>query len=190
MKKRIKKTAIILLAAVSLLSGCKKNEEVKETTEPVTAAVTIEKSSTIVPNVLTVGIYDLDNELINVSGDVVKGFNIDMMNEIGEMTFYEVRFVQLSSKNDYSLLDVGNFDMILADLELTPELDRVYDFSVSYVNYGDKDLRIMTKTGNNRLINALNECISIMKTRGIIDNLGIRWFPVAPTTETSTTVSQ
>ena len=180
--KAIAKLLVTVIMMV-LLAGCKKEEPSLDTSETETAEVLLDSKATVRPGVISVGIYDLDNALVDVdNGKKAQGFDIDLMNEIGKLTLNQVQYVILDSKKEYALLDVGNFDCIIANIQYSEAADKVYDFTSDYINFEEESYCIIVKTGNNRLLNALNKSLSILSENNVLEAIKQKWFPIDETT--------
>ena len=171
---------IMMLLAVSL-TACNKKEDVPEettTTEAVTAAVEVKDTSTIQKGSLIVGIYPANNDFVNVKEDgSIEGFDIDLAKAIGELTLLDVKYVEMEHKEVYSELDVSMYDCIISAVKKDSAVDKVYDYTIPYFTDEEgNEYAILTKTGNNRLLNVLNPCINILKENGTLDSLEEKWF--------------
>ena len=63
----------------------------------------------------------------------LEGFEIDVWNEIGERTGYEIQFEQMPFSSLFGLLDDGRIDTVANAIAPTDERKEIYDFSDSYI---------------------------------------------------------
>lgn len=63
----------------------------------------------------------------------LEGFEIDVWNEIGKRTGYEVKFEQMPFSSLFGLLDDGRVDTIANAIGPNEERKKIYDFSDSYL---------------------------------------------------------
>lgn len=182
MKFRLTKKIVQLLSAcvlsAVLMCGCfGKKDEVVETTATEPASVETDRNTTLQRGVLLVGMYVEDNVFCtNLEDGTVEGFDVDLANAIGEYTYLEVKFVNMSRKGGYSDLDNGLYDCVISGVIKDDAVDKVYDFSAPYLSIDGNEYVIVTKTGNNRLLNVLNKSIGLLRENGRLDEIYTKWF--------------
>lgn len=159
-------------------SGCKKEASVEpEQTQAQTAAVEIKENTTILQGTILVGICVNDTPFINETDEkTLEGLEIDIANEIGNLTLSDVKFIEMDKNSRYAELDVSSFDCILSAVMVTEETDKVYDFSIPYLTDDTgNQFAFLVKSGNNKLLNVLNKSISIMQNEGKLEELTNKW---------------
>lgn len=182
-----KKYAVILSLALSLLlmTGCGKeaSAETETTTQPPTPSVVVNDGTLIDSDTFTVAIHPDSTDFISEMEDgKIEGFEIDLVNLIGEITMKEVKFVELKNRGMYADLDNSAFDCVISAVVINDDLDKVYDFSIPYFSFEDEngdtvEYAILVKAGNNRLLNVINHSIVLMKEEGTYAKLINKWFP-------------
>ncbi|GEK29211.1 glutamate ABC transporter substrate-binding protein [Furfurilactobacillus siliginis] len=81
--------------------------------------------------------------LMDVQDNNIKGFDVDMANHITKHILGKkgkARFIQVTSQSRIPLLKNGNIDAIIATMTITPERQKVVDFSNSYFDAGQSIL--------------------------------------------------
>lgn len=179
-KKLIGILSIILITAI-MLCACDKEETAAPTTETTameTAAIQVKDNTTIAEGALYVGIHPDNSAFVTLLEDgSVEGYCIDLANAIGALTLLDVKFVTMEQKELYAELDTSLYDCIISGNEKTEAVDKVYDFSNVYLtDENGTEYAIVTKTGNNRLLNLLNEALMMLKNDGSLDSLWTKWF--------------
>lgn len=172
--------AMLCLLGAVLSTGCNREADAEPvTTEAVSAQVEVKDNTTVTPGVLLVGIKPGDSPYITKNPDgSVEGFEIDLAKAIGELTLLEVRFVEMEHAGIYSELDVSGYDCVISAAQKSEAVDKVYDFSVVYyTDEGGTEYAAVVKSGNNRLLNVLNQALGILKDKGTIAELEEKWFP-------------
>lgn len=179
--KKIKTAGItVLLFAIAVIfCACKKETAAEpETTQTETARVEAKAGSTIKKGELLVGIRPGSTPYITGDEDgKVEGFEIDLAKAIGDLTFLEVKFVEMDYKDIYAELDTSRFDCVISAARIDKDVDKVYDFSLPY--YTDEEgneYAIVVKSGNNRLLNVLNQSLAILEQEGTLETLYELWF--------------
>ncbi len=179
----MKKTGIlsVILITAIMLCACDKEETAAptaETTTMETAAIQVNDNTTIAEGALYVGIYPDNSKFVTQLEDgSVEGYCIDLANAIGNLTLLDVKFVMMEQKDLYAELDTSLYDCIISANEKTEIVDKVYDFSNVYLtDENGTEYAIVTKTGNNRLLNLLNEALMMLKKDGTLDELWTKWF--------------
>ena len=71
-----------------------------------------------------------------VEQDELKGFEIDVMNAVGEITGDDIEFVTASFSGLAGMLESGRIDTIANQITITPERDAKYVFTAPYVYDG------------------------------------------------------
>ena len=181
MKRKLIGILSIALLASIMLCGCEDKETSTppvETTVMETAAIQVNDNTTIASGALYVGIYPDNSQYVTQLEDgSVEGYCIDLANAIGALTLLDVKFVMMEQKDLYAELDTSLYDCIISANEKTEVIDKVYDFSNVYLTDEDgTEYAIVTKTGNNRLLNMLNEALMTLKNDGSLDELWAKWF--------------
>lgn len=171
---------LLCLLGTVLFTGCNREAAAEPvSTEAPTAEVEVKENTTITQGVLLVGIKPGDSPFITKNPDgSVEGFEIDLAKAVGELAMLEVRFVEMEYAGVYSQLDVSGFDCVISAVPKSEAVDKVYDFSVVY--YTDEagtEYAAVVKSGNNRLLNVLNQALGILKDKGTITELEEKWFP-------------
>ena len=84
--------------------------------------------------------------------EYTKDLEIDIANEIGNLTLSDVKFIEMDRNSRYAELDVSSFDCILSAVTVNEETDKVYDFSIPYLtDDAGNQFAFLVKTGNNKL---------------------------------------
>lgn len=142
MKKIIRYLGLLtsLCALVMILSSCGAT-----TTKSQSVLSNAEKSNTIVWGVKA------DTKLfglMDVNDSTIKGFDVDMAKALTKQILGpsgKASFIQVSSQTRIPLLKNGNIDAIIATMTITPERQKVVDFSDHYFNAGQS---LMVKDGS------------------------------------------
>lgn len=96
--------------------------------------------------------------LMDVQDNNIKGFDVDMASHITKHILGKkgkARFIQVTSQSRIPLLKNGNIDAIIATMTITPERQKVVDFSNSYFDAGQS---ILVPNGSNiRSVKDLNK---------------------------------
>ncbi|MFT6926827.1 MAG: putative amino-acid transport system substrate-binding protein [Psychromonas sp.] len=98
------------------------------------------------------------------SKDVLQGFEVDLWNEIGLRSDYDVKFVLSSFSGLFGMLEAGHIDTIANQITITPARLKQYAFSTPYVVDG---VQIVTKKGRDD-INSVDD----LKGKKVAVNLG------------------
>ncbi|MCB8888156.1 amino acid ABC transporter substrate-binding protein [Vreelandella malpeensis] len=80
-----------------------------------------------------------------VERDQLKGFEVDVMNAVGEVTGDDIEFVTASFSGLAGLLDSGRIDTIANQITITPEREAKYVFTAPYVYDG---AQVVVRAGN------------------------------------------
>ena len=123
MKKRTIAKILCCVLAAGLLAGCAGGK--KETKENNTTKD--EKK------VMTVGIAGDFYPFCYTENDESKGFEIDVLNEIGERAGYEVKFVVADFTGLFGMLDSGKIDTVGHSVAITEARQEKYLISDPYV---------------------------------------------------------
>lgn len=129
MKKRTIAKILCCVLAAGLLAGCAGGK--KETKENNTAKD--EKK------VMTVGIAGDFYPFCYTENDESKGFEIDVLNEIGERAGYEVKFVVADFTGLFGMLDSGKIDTVGHSVAITEARQEKYLISDPYVYSNNSD---------------------------------------------------
>ncbi|WP_232825204.1 amino acid ABC transporter substrate-binding protein [Salinicola sp. RZ23] len=99
-----------------------------------------------------------------VDHDVLKGFEVDLMNAIGEETGDDIDFVTASFSGLAGMLDSGRIDTIANQITITPEREKKYLFSTPYVYDG---AQVVVRKGNDAI-----HGVEDLKGKTVAVNLG------------------
>ncbi|MDF3919100.1 amino acid ABC transporter substrate-binding protein [Salinicola sp. LHM] len=99
-----------------------------------------------------------------VEQDKLKGFEVDLMNAIGEITGDDVQFVTASFSGLAGMLDSRRIDTIANQITITPERQEKYLFSEPYVYDG---AQIVVRKGNDAI-----HGVEDLKGKTVAVNLG------------------
>lgn len=80
-----------------------------------------------------------------VEQDELKGFEIDVMNAVGEITGDDIEFVTASFSGLAGMLESGRIDTIANQITITPEREAKYVFTSPYVYDG---AQVVVRAGN------------------------------------------
>lgn len=83
-----------------------------------------------------------------VERDELKGFEVDVMNAVGEVTGDDVEFVTASFSGLAGMLDSGRIDTIANQITMTPEREAKYVFTAPYVYDG---AQVVVRAGNDAI---------------------------------------
>lgn len=86
--------------------------------------------------------------LMDIKSGTIKGFDIDMGKEITKRVLGKkghAKFVQVTSKTRIPLLKNGNIDAIIATMTITPDREKIVDFSNVYFAAGQS---LLVKRGS------------------------------------------
>lgn len=100
-----------------------------------------------------------------VQQDELQGFEVDLMNAIGEEIGREVEFVTMSFSGLIGALDSGRIDTIANQITITPEREEAFVFTAPYVYDG---AQIVTREGNEAEIGGPED----LKGKTVAVNLG------------------
>lgn len=129
-KNKVILMLMVMVLSVSMLAGCtvKANEE---------AIVVTESSEEASIKVIRVGTGGAYNPWCFKENDVLKGFEIDVWNEIASRTGYEVEFSIGKFSSLVGQLDAGKIDTVAHQLSIRPDRLEKYDFTepYAYSNY-------------------------------------------------------
>ncbi|NWO11421.1 amino acid ABC transporter substrate-binding protein [Chromohalobacter salexigens] len=99
-----------------------------------------------------------------VEQDELKGFEVDVMNAVGEQTGDEIEFVTASFSGLAGMLDSGRIDTIANQLTITPERKAKYAFTKPYVYDG---AQVVVRKGNDDI-----QGVEDLKGKTVAVNLG------------------
>ncbi|MGO2056251.1 MAG: amino acid ABC transporter substrate-binding protein [Halomonadaceae bacterium] len=80
-----------------------------------------------------------------VEQDELKGFEVDVMNAVGEITGDDIEFVTASFSGLAGMLESGRIDTIANQITITPEREAKYVFTAPYVYDG---AQVVVRAGN------------------------------------------
>ena len=83
-----------------------------------------------------------------VQQDKLQGFEVDVMNAVGEEAGLEVEFVTMSFSGLVGALDAGRIDTIANQITITPEREATFVFTQPYVIDG---AQVVTREGNDAI---------------------------------------
>ena len=99
-----------------------------------------------------------------VEQDELKGFEVDVMNAVGEITGDEIEFVTASFSGLAGMLESGRIDTIANQITITPEREAKYVFTSPYVYDG---AQVVVRAGNNTI-----EGVEDLSGKSVAVNLG------------------
>ena len=116
------------------------------------------------------------------------GFDIELMQAIGEMAGFKVEFVRVPREGILEGLDREEYDAAIAALTITPERRERWDFSQPYVKprelvpdanpnevYG-----IAVRKGDQSLLAMINEGLGAAMEKGLVKGLIVKWKQAPP----------
>lgn len=83
-----------------------------------------------------------------VEQDELKGFEVDVMNAVGEITGDDIEFVTASFSGLAGMLESGRIDTIANQITITPEREAKYAFTEPYVYDG---AQVVVRAGNDAI---------------------------------------
>lgn len=83
-----------------------------------------------------------------VEQDELKGFEVDVMNAVGEITGDDIEFVTASFSGLAGMLESGRIDTIANQITITPEREAKYAFTQPYVYDG---AQVVVRAGNDSI---------------------------------------
>ena len=83
-----------------------------------------------------------------VEQDELKGFEVDVMNAVGEITGDDIEFVTASFSGLAGMLESGRIDTIANQITITPEREAKYAFTEPYVYDG---AQVVVRAGNDSI---------------------------------------
>ncbi|MCK0745759.1 amino acid ABC transporter substrate-binding protein [Chromohalobacter nigrandesensis] len=99
-----------------------------------------------------------------VEQDELKGFEVDVMNAVGEQTGDDVEFVTASFSGLAGMLDAKRVDTIANQITITPERQEKYAFTEPYVYDG---AQVVVRKGNDAI-----QGVEDLKGKTVAVNLG------------------
>ncbi|MEL7897216.1 amino acid ABC transporter substrate-binding protein [Vreelandella neptunia] len=99
-----------------------------------------------------------------VEQDVLKGFEVDVMNAVGEITGDDIEFVTASFSGLAGMLESGRIDTIANQITITPEREAKYVFTSPYVYDG---AQVVVRAGNDTI-----EGVEDLSGKSVAVNLG------------------
>lgn len=141
MLKKSKIIIGIILTAMVVLAGCgsKKSNETSANTQASLANA---------KKVIRVGSSGGYFPFTFVENDKLKGFEIDVWNEIGKRLDYDVEFVTAKFSGLFGMLDTGKLDTISNQISITEQRKEKYYFTDPYVYSG---AQLVAKKGNDSI---------------------------------------
>jgi polar amino acid transport system substrate-binding protein len=125
--------ALSLVVALGALAGCGGQEE--PPAEPAAEEPVEASFETLTPGKIIVGSDTAYPPFENVVNGVTEGFDIDMLNAVGEKLGYEVEFKTFKFDGLIAGLQAGTeFDMVASAMTITEERAQAIDFSDPYIN--------------------------------------------------------
>lgn len=82
----------------------------------------------------------------------IVGFDIDLIKAIGELKGFDVEVKDISFDSLIAALKTGNLDIIAAGMTITPEREKVVDFSIPYYSANQA---VIVKEGSGKNLTAL-----------------------------------
>lgn len=99
-----------------------------------------------------------------VEQDELKGFEVDVMNAIGELSGDDIEFVTASFSGLAGMLESGRIDTIANQITITPEREAKYAFTEPYVYDG---AQVVVRAGNDTI-----EGVEDLSGKSVAVNLG------------------
>lgn len=99
-----------------------------------------------------------------VKQDVLQGFEVDVMNAVGEETGFDIAFETMSFSGLVGALDAGRIDTIANQITITPEREAKFTFTQPYVYDG---AQVVVRDGNDEIAG-----IEDLRGRTVAVNLG------------------
>ncbi len=99
-----------------------------------------------------------------VEQDELKGFEVDVMNAVGEIAGDEIEFVTASFSGLAGMLESGRIDTIANQITITPEREAKYAFTEPYVYDG---AQVVVREGNDTI-----EGVEDLSGKSVAVNLG------------------
>ena len=99
-----------------------------------------------------------------VEQDELKGFEVDVMNAVGEITGDDIEFVTASFSGLAGMLESGRIDTIANQITITPEREAKYVFTSPYVYDG---AQVVVRAGNDTI-----ESVEDLSGKSVAVNLG------------------
>lgn len=99
-----------------------------------------------------------------VKQDVLQGFEVDVMNAVGEKAGLDITFETMSFSGLIGALDAGRIDTIANQITITPEREARFAFSQPYVIDG---AQVVVRKGNDAI-----KGVEDLKGRTVAVNLG------------------
>ncbi|MGO2242079.1 MAG: amino acid ABC transporter substrate-binding protein [Halomonas sp.] len=99
-----------------------------------------------------------------VEQDELRGFEVDVMNAVGELSGDDIEFVTASFSGLAGMLESGRIDTIANQITITPEREAKYVFTAPYVYDG---AQVVVKAGNDAI-----EGVADLSGKSVAVNLG------------------
>lgn len=113
---------------------------------------------------LTVGMSGGYFPFTFVKQDVLQGFEVDVMNAVGEEAGFEVEFETMSFSGLIGALEAGRIDTVANQITITPEREARFAFTQPYVYDG---AQVVVRAGNEAITG-----VEDLKGRTVAVNLG------------------
>ncbi|MDZ5253047.1 ABC transporter permease subunit [Clostridium sp. LIBA-8841] len=138
MKKKLMLLFLTISILMTVLVGCSNTNNTSNN---------IQKNSTNKEKI-TVATSGTYYPFTFLEGGELKGFEVDVWNEIGKKLGYDVEFKTASFSGLFGMLESGKVDTIANQISVTPEREEKYYFSEPYVYSG---AQIIVKKGNDSI---------------------------------------
>jgi ABC-type amino acid transport substrate-binding protein len=107
-----------------------------------------------------------------ISGTQIIGYDIDLMNAIGNHLGVTVVYTNVPWKDIFDGLIAGQYDAVISAVSVSPERDAFIDFTLPYVTFGSSDnISIAVQQGNDALRSRLNEGLRSLRAAGTLDTI-------------------
>jgi|GEM_PF-1867380 len=116
------------------------------------------------------------------------GFDIELMQAIGEQAGFKVEFVRVPREGILEGLDKDKYDAVIAALTILPERKKSWDFSEPYVRLQEllpdadpsEEYGIAVRKGNQSLLEMINKGLRIVLEKGLVKELIVKWKQARP----------
>ena len=135
MKKKLMLLFLTISILMMVLVGCSNNSNNIQKNSTNKEKITVATSGTYYPFTF-------------LEGGELKGFEVDVWNEIGKRLGYDVEFKTASFSGLFGMLESGKVNTIANQITVTPEREEKYYFSEPYVYSG---AQIIVKKGNDSI---------------------------------------
>lgn len=115
-------------------------------------------------------------ETFEKDGSTPKGFDVDLMKEIGKRLGYRIKFLNVAFDGILDGIDV-NYDVVCSAVSITEDREKYHLFSIPYhTDDDDNQLGIAMGKNNYQLRSDINRVLSDMKQDGTLKRLEDKWF--------------